>query len=50
MWFYANIHQAAQKVTDLELEGHNITDIVNTYVSVMEKIEASLTKLTKEVV
>lgn len=50
VWFYANIQQAAEKVTHLELEGHNITDLVNTYVSVMEKIEASLTKLTKEVV
>lgn len=49
-YFYSSIQQAAQKVVHLELEGHNITDIVNTYVSVMEKIEASLTKLTKEAV
>lgn len=49
-YFYANIQQAAAKITHLELEGHDINDIMNTYVSVMEKIEASLTKLNKGIV
>ena len=40
--FYATLEQAANKVTELHLEGHSIDDIINTYSAVLEKIVNTL--------
>lgn len=42
--FYATLEQAANKITFLELDGHSLDDIVNTYSAVLEKIVETLTE------
>lgn len=44
--FYATLEQAAEKVTELHLEGHNLEDIINTYSAVLEKIVETFKKVT----
>lgn len=44
VWFYANIQQAAAKITHLELEGHDIFEIVDNYCIVLDRITESLNR------